>query len=484
MSTQIVLATKHELNNSAVTIEKFELEEKILAQKEYFKTNVTKDIPFRLNQLKRLKNLIRQYEQPLLEALKKDLGKDYMESYLCEIMFVINELNYSIKKLKTWAKPKVAENSFFLSPASSKITYEPYGVTLIISPWNYPFLLAMRPLISAICAGNCVTLKCSESSPYTNNVILEMINQHFPQEYLYAIDCGAQETEKLCQLGYDFILYTGNSAVGKIIMQNAAQTLTPLILELGGKSPVIVDETADITLAAKRIVWSKFLNAGQTCVAPDYIHVHIEQKEKLINAIENQITKLYGQDALTNPHYGKIINFKQFQRLTSLLQSTKVIWGGNSDENQLKIEPTLVEVDSHYEQIMQEEIFGPILPILTYKDLDILISHMKKQPKPLALYHFSRNKESIHKINKSLSFGGGCVNDCMMQVTNKHLPFGGVGQSGFGSYIGEYGFKAFSHTKAIIERSKWIFADLLPITPPYSESKFKLFRMFAKLIGY
>ncbi|MBS0287250.1 MAG: aldehyde dehydrogenase family protein [Proteobacteria bacterium] len=483
MSTQIVFASKNPPIGTQFSSES-ELGHMIAAQKEYFLSDVTKKVDFRVQQLKRLKKLIRQHEQALLEALHKDLGKAPMEGYLTEIMLVINEINYSIKKLKSWAKPKYIENNFFLSPATSKIYYEPFGVCLIIAPWNYPILLSLRPLISAICGGNCVTLKCSEQAPNVNSVILEMINQHFPTEYICAIDCGPHETEKLTSSGYDFIFYTGNANTGKAIMKTAADSITPVVLELGGKSPCIVDESADVTLAAKRLVWGKFMNAGQTCVAPDYVYVHISRKSELIKALENQIVKVYGKDPINNPDFGKIINPQKFQRLIDLLSEAKIIWGGNYDEEKLKIEPTLVEVDSFNEKLMKEEIFGPILPILVYKDLDILISNLKKLPKSLALYQFSKDKEPLQKINKSISFGGGCVNDCVMQITNKFLPFGGVGQSGFGSYVGEEGFKTFSHAKSIVERKRFMLFDFLPVMPPYTESKFKLLKILAKLFGY
>ncbi len=484
MSTQIVLATKDHLVESTDKFDGIEMNSFLTLQKEYFNTEATKSIEFRIHQLKKLKKLIRQYEDQILEALKQDLGRDPMEGYISEIMFLINEINFAIKKLKSWTRPKQIDNSFFLFPASSKVYHEPYGVCLIISPWNYPFFLSIRPLIGAMSAGNCVTLKCSETSPNTNEVILEMINQNFPQEYLYAIDCQANETEQLIESGYDFILFTGSSETGKKVMQSASHTLTPLVLELGGKCPVIVDETANINLAAKKIVWGKFINAGQTCIAPDHVYVHISRKNDLIKAIENQIVKLYGKDPLNNPDLGKIINAKHFQRLINLLEESKIIWGGNIDEEKLKIEPTLIEADSPYEKIMKEEIFGPLLPILTYKDLDILVNQLKKLPKPLSLYHFSRDKTSINKVNKSLSFGGGCVNDCMMHITNKFLPFGGVGASGFGSYVGEQGFKTFSHAKSMVERGRFMLFDFLPLMPAYTEGKFKLFKTISKFIGY
>lgn len=453
-------------------------------QRDYFNTDATKDVDFRINQLKKMKSLIRQYEDQILGALSLDLGRHPMEGYISEIMLIINEINFCIKKLKAWTKPKIVENNFFISPAKSKIYYEPHGVSLIISPWNYPFLLSMRPLLGAICAGNCVTLKVSEHSPFTSKVIVELINRHFPQEYLCALDCNAQETEKLIQAGYDFILYSGETQAGKNIMRMAADTLAPVVLTLAGKSPVIVDETADINHAAKRIVWGKYINSGQTCLAPAYVFVHVSRKNELIYAIQQQITKSYSEDPINNPDYGKIINTHHFKKLEELLAQTNIVFGGQTNQEKLKIEPTLIEVDDLYDNIMQEEIFGPILPILTYKDLDILISQLKKLPKPFSLYHFSRHRGYINKVNQTLSFGGGCVNDCVIHSSNKYFPFGGIGSSGFGSYVGEQGFKTFSHTKSVIERRKIMVADLLPFTPAYTETKFKFFRMFAKIIGY
>ena len=484
MSTQIVLAAKNRVVEHKDDHTNIEIEDIVAIQKEYFHSDATKSIEFRVHQLKRLRKLIRQYEDAILDALNKDLGRAPMESYLLEIMLIINEINFSIKKLKAWAKPVFEDSNFFITPATSKIYFEPFGSCLIISPWNYPFLLSMRPLINAISAGNCVVLKCSTSSVNTNNVILEMINQNFPQQYIYALDCGDTETEELTKSGFDFIFYTGNANVGKNIMKTAAESLTPVVLELGGKNPVIVDESANISLAAKRIVWGKFINSGQTCVAPDYIFVHISRKNDLINALEQNIYKMYGAEPHNNDSYSKIINAKHFQKLTALLSESKIICGGGFDQEKLKIDPTLVEVDSFNEKVMQEEIFGPILPILVYKDLDILISGLRKLPKPLALYHFSKNKDYIQKVNKSLSFGGGCVNDCIMHITNKHLPFGGVGQSGFGAYVGKQGFKTFSHAKARVERRRFMLMDLMPVLPNYTESKFKVFRFISKLIGY
>lgn len=484
MSTQIVFTSKNQLADKTQMNESSDFVNIVECQREYFNTDATKSIDFRIHQLKKLKKLIRKYEDQILEALKQDLGRDPYEGYVTELMLLINEINYFIKKLRSWARPKSVDSSFFLIPSKSKIYYEPYGVCLIIAPWNYPFLLSMRPLISSMCAGNCITLKCSEYAPYTNQVILELINNHFPQEYLYALDCGAQETEELVKSGYDFILFTGSNAIGKSIMKSAADTLTPIVLELGGKNPVIVDESANIKLAAKRIVWGKFINSGQTCLAPDYIYVHITRKAEFIKAIEDQIVKFYGKDPINHPDYGKIINNTHYQRLIDLLDDTKIILGGNTDETQLKIEPTLVEVDSHLDKIMQEEIFGPILPVLSYKDLDILIHHFRKLPKPLALYHFSTDKPSIHKVNHSLSFGGGCVNDCIMHVTNKHLPFGGIGASGFGSYVGEHGYRTFSHAKPVLERGRFMVADYLPFMSTYTRTKSNLFKMIAKIIGY
>jgi aldehyde dehydrogenase (NAD+) len=453
-------------------------------QKAYFSTDATKPIDFRLHQLKKLKSLCRMYENDILQALSLDLGRHPLEGYVSEIMLVINEINYCIKKLKQWTKVKSVKSNFFLSPSKSKIYYEPFGATLIISPWNYPFLLSMRPLLGAVCAGNCVTLKCSEFSLHTSKVIIEMINQHFPEEYLYASACNREETDNLIQSGYDFILYSGDNQSGKNVMKLAADTLSPIVLTLGGKSPVIVDETANIPHAAKRIVWGKYINAGQACLAPAFVFVHISRKNELIREIENTIKKFYGDEPLLNPDYGKIINLHHFQRLKNLLPESSILLGGKSDESTLKMEPTVVELDSLENKLMQEDIFGPILPILTYKDLDILISQLKNMPKPLSLYHFSKHKASIQKVNQSLSFGGGCVNDCVIHSTNKYFPFGGIGSSGFGAYGGEQGFKTFSHTKAIIERKRYIIADLMPITPVYTEAKFKFFKMFARLIGY
>lgn len=439
-------------------------------QKRYFSTGATLPVPFRIEQLKKLKLLLQIHEKSIALALKKDLNKAPMEAIFNEILLVVDEINFIIKHLKKWTRPLKVSTPFpLLWPGRSEIYFEPYGTVLIIGPWNYPFLLIMSPLIGAISAGNCAVVKPSELATNTQNLIVELINEHFSTEYITAVKAGPDEVGKLLEEKFDYLFFTGGTTIGKIVMQAAAKHLTPITLELGGKSPCIVDESADLAYAARRIVWGKMLNAGQTCIAPDFLYIQRSCKEELISKIQSSIVEFFGEEPEKSSDYGRIINKKHFERIVKLMQKGKILWGGKTKEDELYIAPTLIEPLSWNDPIMQEEIFGPLLPILTYDKLDDLIQTLQSKPKPLALYLFTKNKVHEKKILSRLSFGGGCINDCILHEVNLHLPFGGIDQSGMGQYHGKHSFETFSHRKSIYKKR-------LPIEfkleyPPYSSRK-------------
>jgi len=422
-------------------------------QRRFFETGKTKDLGFRIAQLNILRSAIIARESLIVEALKKDLNKDTFDSYTTEIGMVLNELTEFKKNLPKWDRPKRKRTPIIHFPATSYIYNEPYGLALIISPWNYPFQLTFSPLIGAIAAGNCAVLKPSEFSPHTSIVIENLVKDYFDEEYITVI-CGAKEvTQNLLEEKFDYIFFTGSVSVGKIVMSAAAKHLTPITLELGGKSPCIVDATADIALAAKRIVWGKFMNSGQICLAPDYLLVHRKVKALLIEEMEKVIREFYGTEPQFDEKYSKIINEKHYKRLVDLLSNQEIIWGGGYDKNTLKIEPTLVDHVTWDNPLMQAEIFGPILPVLEFEDVKQVVSLVNKHPKPLALYLFTKAKRVEEMIIKDISFGGGCINDVVMHLVNPHLPFGGVGESGMGTYHGKYSYETFSHQKGILKKS-------------------------------
>ncbi len=452
------------------------VEELIQEQRDYFNSDQTKDVEFRLKQLKRLKAVILDYREDILEALQKDLKKAEFESYMTEVVMVIDEINFTIKHLKSWAKPRRVRTPLLHFWSSSYIHTDPYGVTLIISPWNYPFQLTLAPLIGAIAAGNCIVIKPSEYSTYTSEVIAELIQENFSQEYIAVVNGGVEVSKALLAERFDYIFFTGSVQVGKIVMKAAANYLTPITLELGGKSPCIVDSEVNIDLAAKRIVWGKFINCGQTCIAPDYLLVHQDIKEVLLNRIKEYIIEFYGKNPIKSKDYPRIINQKQFDRLIELLDQGQIIIGGEKDQKELYIAPTIIDQITWRDKIMEEEIFGPLLPVLEYQDLDQVISQVKQQEKPLALYFFSTNKFNHDRVLKELSFGGGCINETIMHVANYHLPFGGVGNSGLGSYHGKYSFDTFSQQKGIIKKS-FLF-DFNFRYPPYNDKVKWIKRIF------
>jgi aldehyde dehydrogenase (NAD+) len=441
------------------------ISEKIKSMKQFFDGNNTKDISFRLEQLKKLKKVILENEEYLMTALKRDLNKSFFESFETEIGFTIKELSYFIKKLKRWTKPKKVKTSIINFYGKSYIFHEPYGVSLVISPWNYPFQLTISPIIGSIAAGNCTAVKVSEYSPNMSEALAKIINENFDENYLHVFQGDAEIAKELINEKFDYIFFTGSTTIGQKVMEAAAKNLTPVTLELGGKSPCIVDENVNLAITAKRIVWGKFLNAGQTCIAPDYLYIHKNIKNQLIKEMIKTINEFYNKDPKNSQYYPSIITEKHFDRLINLLENQKILYGGEHNKKDKYIQPTLLESPDINSQLMQEEIFGPILPIYSYEDIDEVINFVKSKPKPLALYLFSKNKELQEKINKELSFGGGAFNDTIMHIGNIELPFGGVGNSGIGYYHGKYSFETFSNKKSILKKSFW--PDLKLRYPPY-----------------
>lgn len=447
-------------------------------QRKFYDTNITKNVEYRINALKKLKQVIIENEEKINMALKKDLSKSEFESYMCEIGLLLDEITYTIKNVKKWSKPKKVRSPISQFMSKSFICSEAYGLVLIIAPWNYPFLLSLQPLISAIAAGNCCIIKPSEYSKNTSSVIKDIINKAFAEEYVSVVEGGIKESQELLKEKFDYIFYTGSSRVAKVVMENASKNLIPVTLELGGKSPCIIDETANLELSAKRIIFGKILNAGQTCVAPDYILVHNKVKLKLIENIKKYIVDFLGENPINNSDYPRIINEKNFIRLKSLLEGENIIYGGRFDKKTLKIEPTIIDISDLNCSIMQEEIFGPILPIISFDEIEEVIEFVKKREKPLALYLFTENKNIQNRILNEISFGGGCVNDTVVHLASSNLCFGGIGLSGMGSYHGKFGFDTFTHYKSILKKSNLI--DLPMRYHKYTKKKLKLIKMFLK----
>ncbi len=451
----------------------------VLAQREFFQSGKTLSVKFRIAALKKLYSVIKNYEPKIAMALKKDLGKSDFESYMCETGLVLAEINYMIKNTPKFAKEKIVKTPVSQFSARSYKKPSPCGNVLVMSPWNYPFLLSMEPLVDAISAGNTVLVKPSAYSPKTSEVIEQIISECFAPEYIAVITGGRKENAVLLQKKFDLIFFTGNQSVCKEVLKSAAEHLTPTVLELGGKSPCIVDSSAKIPLAAKRIVFGKFLNCGQTCVAPDYILCDITIKDELIKELISQIKKQYGENAIENNDYGKIINEKHFERVKSLIDYNKVVFGGQTDENSIKIAPTILDGVTLDDAVMNEEIFGPILPILTFEKFEDVYKLLQDKPKPLALYLFTENKARVREVTTKCSFGGGCINDCVIHLATSQMGFGGVGESGMGSYHGEQGFNAFSHIKSIVNKKTWV--DLPIRYQPYKKGiKEKLLHLFLK----
>ncbi|NOR86218.1 MAG: aldehyde dehydrogenase family protein [Bacteroidales bacterium] len=443
-------------------------------QRAFFNSNATKSVSFRKEQMKKLLQLLKDNEAELDKAIYADFKKSSFENYATELSMIYSELKHSIKKVKYWSQKKWVATNLANFPGSSYIIPEPLGNTLVIGAWNYPYLLSLHPAISAIAAGNTVILKPSELAMNTSNLMAKLINENFDSNYFHVIEGGVKETTELLEQKFDKIFYTGSSSVGKIIMRAASEHLTPVVLELGGKSPAIITKGASIKMATKRLVWGKFLNGGQTCVAPDYLMVDKSIKAQLIEEIKKQITAIHGDDPQKSEAFVRIINPRHFKRLTQLIDQNKVIVGGNTDEQNLYIAPTLMDKVNWDDAVMKEEIFGPILPILEYDDLDDAIAQIKAQAKPLALYLFTNKKSIRDKVFHEISFGGGALNETIMHLANPNLPFGGVGNSGTGSYHGEYGFAAFSHQKSIIQKTTW-FEPFIKYAP-YNSFKLNILK--------
>ena len=446
-------------------------------QRENLKNNPLKNPRNRIAALKLLQKNITEMEAEICEALKQDLNKSKTESYMTEIGLVQSEISYMLKHCIKFSKPKRVRTPLSQFASKSFSMPCPYGQVLIISPWNYPFMLSIEPLVDAISAGNCVMLKPSDTSSHVSKVIAKLVEKTFPKEQVFVVLGGREQTSFILDLDFDHIFFTGSMKVGKIVLQKAAERYIPVTLELGGKSPCIVDETANISLAAKRIVFGKFLNCGQTCVAPDYVFCAKQIKDKLVEEIKKQIVLQYSATPLKNDTYPKIISQRQFDGVKKLLAKDRLLYGGEFDEKALKIEPTIL--DSNFEcEEMQDEIFGPVLPIVTFETLDDAIDIVNSKNKPLALYFFSSSKKRQKKVLSQCDFGGGCVNDTIIHLATSNMGFGGLKSSGMGAYHGKIGFETFSHRKSIVDKKTWL--DLPMRYQPYSKFKEKLIRMFLK----
>ena len=431
------------------------IEELLKKQKEFYQSGATLPVKFRIQMLLKLYKCIQKYENEINEAVKKDLGKCEFDGFMCETGLVLMELNYMIRHTFSYAKKHRVYTPIGQCIGSGYKKASPYGNVLIMSPWNYPFLLTMTPISDAIAAGNTIVVKPSAYSPASSEIIKKIIEECFPPEYVAVVTGGREENKELLNQKFDMIFFTGSQAVGKEILHKAADNLTPVVLELGGKNPCVVDSTAKIKLAAKRIVFGKFLNCGQTCVAPDYVICHSSVKDEFVKEVKIQIQKQFGDNILDNDEWGKIVNEKHFNRICNLIDESKVVCGGEKDINILKIAPTVMDNVTWDDKVMQEEIFGPVLPILTFDTYEDLYSLFADKPKPLALYIFSEDKKNIDRTIEKCAFGGGCVNDTIMQIALNSFGFGGVGESGMGSYHGKAGFDAFSHEKSIHKKVTW-----------------------------
>ena len=448
-------------------------------QREYYRSGATLPVKFRIEALKKLYNAVSERKNEICAALSADLGKSEYEAFMCEVGLVLTEISYLIKRTPRFAKAKRVKTPLAQFASKSYKMPIPYGNTLIMSPWNYPFLLTVEPLADAIAAGNTAVVKPSAYSPETAEVVKRLIEDCFPPEYVAVVMGGRAENGALLDRKFDFIFFTGSQAVGKEVLRRAAENLTPAVLELGGKSPCIVDESADISLAARRIVFGKYLNCGQTCVAPDYILCSRSVKDKFIAEVCREIERQFGAAPLENKNYGKIINEKHFNRLLGLIDKDKVVFGAESDAESCRISPTVMDNVTRDDAVMGEEIFGPIMPILAFDDFDAVVDEIKTLDKPLALYIFSSNKKHIRRVEAELSYGGGCVNDVIIHLATSEMGFGGVGESGMGSYHGREGFDAFTHYKSIVDKKNWI--DLPMRYQPYgSRLNERLLHFFLK----
>ena len=453
-----------------------QIEKLVNDQRTYFATLQTYDVAFRINKLKELKKVILKYEKDILEALHQDLGKSDTEGYMCEVGLTLSELSYQIKHIRKWSRPKTHPTSLPNFHAKSFTVSEALGCVLIMSPWNYPFMLCMEPLVGALAAGNCCVLKPSAYSPATSAIIKKIVQEVFPPEYVTVVEGGRQENQELLEQRFDYIFFTGGVNVGRYVMEKASKYLTPVTLELGGKSPCIITDSCNLKIAATRVAFGKFLNCGQTCVAPDYCLVDKKIKDEFIKELIYQIKKMYGENPLQNTSYGKIINHKHFERLLGLIENENVILGGNYDNETCKIAPTVLDNINDKSPIMQEEIFGPLLPILTYENLEQAEQFINEREKPLAFYLFTNDKAVEKRFIQYFSFGGGCINDTIVHLATSAMGFGGVGNSGMGSYHGKKSFDTFSHEKSILKKYCWI--DLPIRYQPYKNIYNKLIHFF------
>lgn len=457
-----------------------DMEALVMRQRRYFEAGQTRETAARIRALERLYREISQREAGIAEALKADLNKSPLESQMTEISLIKEEIRYGIKHLSAWTKHRRVKSPLSLFPAKSYVIPEPYGVVLILAPWNYPFLLALGPLIGALAAGNCAVVKPSRQAPKTAKIVAELISGCFPEEYCTVLLDENLRHEALLAVQFDYIFFTGGMAAGKAVMAAAAKWPTPVTLELGGKSPVLIDETADLSLTAKRLVFGKYINAGQTCVAPDYVLVQETRRDALLSLLKKWIEICYpmDQEAGTIKDYPKIINEVHYDRLTGLLQGETVAVGGVCHKEIRTITPTVLTEVHPDSPVMQEEIFGPILPVLTYRDFNEAISFVRQRPKPLALYLFSKNKAVVQRVQQELSYGGGCINDTLVHLSTPYLPFGGVGESGMGAYHGKAGFDTFTHYKSIVKKGTRL--DIAFRYRPYTEHSEQMLRKVLK----
>ena len=447
-------------------------------QREFFKTGKTRKVAFRLEALKKLKNAVLKNEEALQFALKKDLGKSAFESYEAEIGVVLKELNFHRRRLKRWAKPRRRPTPLALFPSTSKIYTEPFGSILIMAPWNYPFLLLVQPLIGAISAGNTVLLKTSSYVPEYEKTIGRIIAETFPSAYISMVSGGREVNQLLFQQKFDYLFFTGSPQLGKLAMKAAAEHLCPVTLELGGKSPCVVSENANLKRAARRIVWGKFLNAGQTCIAPDYLLVHASVKDELLQLIKSEICRQFGANPKESPDFPRIVNENAFDRLSGLLAHGKLVCGGETDRSEKYIAPTVIDEIKPDFPVMQDEIFGPILPVLTYENTGQAIDFISSREKPLSMYIFSSDRKEINQLLQGTSAGGGCINDTIIHIANSNLPFGGVGNSGMGKYHGKQSFDTFSNHRAVVKSS--ILIDIPVKYAPYSNWKMRIVKLLLR----
>lgn len=452
---------------------KTRMAEIVFKQRQFFDSGATRNIDFRIQQLKKLKEAFLQHEKNLYAALKSDLNKSEMESFATEVGITITEIEHNLGNIKQWAGNLPVPTPLFLLPAKSYVRYEPYGVALVISPWNYPVKNLFGPVLGAITAGNCCVLKPSELAPATSVAIKKMVSEFFEEKYMCVVEGGVSETTELLEEKFDYIFFTGGTEIGRIIYQAAAKQLTPVTLELGGKSPTIVDEDIDINVTAKRIAWGKFINAGQTCVAPDYILINKKIKQQFILKITEVIKEFFGEDASKSNDFGRIITDRHFERVKKLIDGN-VVFGGKTDASQKYIAPTIIDNVKAEDKVMQEEIFGPVMPVIEYEKTEEAIEFINKREKPLSMYIFSRSEKFVEKILNETTSGGVCVNDVMLHLGNVRLPFGGIGASGMGAYNGKIGFETFSHKRAVLKRSFWF--DVKQRYAPYTSGKLNFIR--------